>query len=127
MSTMSVSYFFFIFVYDVQKIIQSFFSKENIGGTNYRSLSKRSTVRINHSVGLNANVAERKPGPTQSRISQGSGFKPQLGPQDWKFIDTNAWVILLTTSLECFIEGPRNRKQAINPYFRNGIHADITR
>ena len=123
MSTMSVSYFFFIFVYDVQKIIQSFFSTENTGGTNYRSLSKRSTVRINHSVGLNANVAERMPGPTQSRISQGSGFKPQ----DWKFIDTNAWVILLTTSFECFIEGPRNRKQAINPYFRNGIHADITR
>ena len=104
MSTMSVSYFFFIFVYDVQKIIQSFFSKGNTGVTNYRSLNRRSTVRINHSVGLNNNVAERKPGARRSRIGQGSGFKPQ----DWKFIDTDAWVILLTTSLECFIEGLRN-------------------
>lgn len=98
MSTMSISYFFFIFVYDIQKIIQSLFSKEYTGGANYRSLNRRSTVRINNSVAPNANLAERKPGP---RSSHGSGFKPQ----DWKYVDTDAWVILLTTSLECFIEG----------------------
>ena len=100
MSTMTVSYFFFIFVYDVQKIIQSIFSKEYNSGSNYKRLDRRSTVKINNSVGLGANVIERKP---RRRIAKenSSGLKAQ----DWKMIDTDAWVILLTTSFECFIEG----------------------
>ncbi|CAG5105061.1 Oidioi.mRNA.OKI2018_I69.chr1.g1798.t1.cds [Oikopleura dioica] len=97
---MTVSYFFFIFVYDVQKIIQSIFSKEYNSGSNYKRLDRRSTVKINNSVGLGANVTDRKP---RRRIAKEntSGLKAQ----DWKLIDTDAWVILLTTSFECFIEG----------------------
>ena len=121
MSTMTVSYFFFIVVYDVQKIIQSIFSSEyNSGspdieekilktygskdafngvprcsepGTCQETHFVESRVKINNSVGVGANVEDRRP----STYS--------LKAQDWKFVNTDAWVILLTTSFECFIEG----------------------
>ena len=140
MSTMTVSYFFFIVVYDVQKIIQSIFSNEHNRGSTYTQSPDieervlkiygngepkdcvcqetnfvRSRIKINNSVGVSTNLDDRRP----SLI--------RLKGQDWKFVNTDAWVILLTTSFECFIEGESYGQISSLPYFsRNGLHADIT-